>query len=95
MGRNYLLEYKEFKQVCKEHTAGCKADRLHKPRGTQESDTQTTEGGQAVLVMGRLSVILCCSITKSCLTFCEPMDHSTPGFPVLQYLPKFAHIRVH
>ena len=25
----------------------------------------------------------CCSVTKSCLTFCDPMDSSTPGFPVL------------
>ena len=24
-----------------------------------------------------------CSVTKSCLTLCNPMDCSTPGFPVL------------
>ena len=24
-----------------------------------------------------------CSVTKSCLTFCDPMDCSKPGFPVL------------
>ena len=24
-----------------------------------------------------------CSLTKSCLTLCDPMDYSTPGFPVL------------
>ena len=29
----------------------------------------------------------CYSVTKSCLTFCDPMDCSTPGFPVLHYLP--------
>ena len=29
----------------------------------------------------------CCSVTKSCLTLCEPMDCSTPGFPVLHYVP--------
>ena len=26
------------------------------------------------------------SVTKSCLTLCDPMDYSTPGFPVLHYL---------
>ena len=26
-------------------------------------------------------------VTKSCLTLCDPMDWSTPGFPVLHYLP--------
>ena len=30
----------------------------------------------------------CCSVTKSCLTLCDPMDCSMPGFPVLHYLPE-------
>ena len=38
----------------------------------------------------------CCSlVTKSCLTFCNSMDCSTPGFPVLYYLPEFAQTHVH
>ena len=37
----------------------------------------------------------CSSVTKSCLTLCDPMDCSTPGFPVLQALPDFAQIHVH
>ena len=32
----------------------------------------------------------CCSVTKSCLTLCNPMDCGTPGFPVLHYLSEFA-----
>ena len=36
------------------------------------------------------SALGCCSVAKSCLTFCNPMDCSTPGFPVLHYLPEFA-----
>ena len=35
-----------------------------------------------------------CSFTKSCLTFCDPVDYSTPGLPVLHYLPEFAQIYV-
>ena len=34
-----------------------------------------------------------CSFPKSCL--CNPMDGSTPGFPVLHYLPEFAQTHVH
>ena len=30
-----------------------------------------------------------------CLTLCDPRDCSTPGSPVLQYLPEFAQIHVH
>ena len=38
----------------------------------------------------------CCnSVPKSCLTLCDPMDWSMPGFPVLHCLPEFAHIHVH
>ena len=36
-----------------------------------------------------------CSVTKSCLTLCDPMDCSTPGFPVFHYLPEFAQTPVH
>ena len=28
----------------------------------------------------------CCSVAQSCLTLCDPMDCSTPGFPVLYHL---------
>ena len=37
----------------------------------------------------------CCSVTKSCPTFCNPMDCSTPGFPVLHHLPELAQTHVH
>ena len=35
------------------------------------------------------------SVAQSCLTLCHPVDYSTPGFPVLQYLPEFAQTRAH
>ena len=37
----------------------------------------------------------CCSVTKSCPTLWDSMDCSTPGFPVLHYLPEFAQTHVH
>ena len=37
----------------------------------------------------------CCSVVKSCLTVYDPVDYSTPGFPVLHYLPEFAETHVH
>ena len=36
-----------------------------------------------------------CSVTKSCLTPCDPKDSSMPGFPVLHHLPEFAQTHVH
>ena len=32
----------------------------------------------------------CCSVTKLCPTLCDPMDCSTPGFPVLHHLLELA-----
>ena len=36
-----------------------------------------------------------CSVTKLCLTLCDPMDCSTPGFPALHYFLEFAQTHVH
>ena len=36
-----------------------------------------------------------CSVTQLCLTLCDPMDCSMPGFPVLHYLPELAQAHVH
>ena len=35
------------------------------------------------------------SVTQSCLTLCDPMNHSTPGLPVHHQLPEFAQTHVH
>ena len=43
----------------------------------------------------RLKVGSCCSVTQLCLTLCDPMDWSTPGFPVLHQLPELAQTHVH
>ena len=42
-----------------------------------------------------LSNCCCCSVVKSCLTPCDPVDCSTPGSSVLHYLSKFAQVHVH
>ena len=36
----------------------------------------------------------CCSVTQLYLTLCDPMDCSTPGFPVLHHLPELAQTHV-
>ena len=37
----------------------------------------------------------CCLVPESCLILCNCMDCSSPGYPVLHYLPEFAQIHVH
>ena len=36
-----------------------------------------------------------CLVTQSCLTLCDLMDCSTPGFPVHHQLPELAQTHVH
>ena len=43
----------------------------------------------------RSKLICCCSVAKSCLTLCDPVDCSMPGFPVLHCLLELAQAHVH
>jgi len=53
------------------------------------------------LILGRkartklLVLLLSHSVTKLILTLCNPMDCSTPGFPVLHQLLELTQIHVH
>ena len=35
------------------------------------------------------------SVAQSCPTLCDPMNRSTPGFPVHHQLPEFTQTHVH
>ena len=37
----------------------------------------------------------CCSVAQPYPTLCDPMDCSTPGFPILHHLPELAQTHVH
>jgi len=57
--------------------------------------------GLAKIVLSKLclpnliSIYCYCSIAKSCMPLCDPVDCSTPGFPVFYYLLEFAQTHVH
>ena len=38
------------------------------------------------------NLICCCSVVQLCLILCDPMDCSTPGFPVLHHHPGAARM---
>ena len=40
-------------------------------------------------------ILCCCSVTKLCLTLCNPMDCRRPGFPVHHQLLELAQTHVH
>ena len=49
----------------------------------------------SVLLSVPHSYDFCCSVPQLCLTPCDPIDYSTPGFPVLYHLQELAQTHVH
>ena len=43
----------------------------------------------------RCKILFYCSVSQSCLTLCNTMDCSMPGFPVLHHLQELAQTHVH
>ena len=44
---------------------------------------------------GLFTFCCCCSVAQSCLTLCDPINDSMPGFPVLHYLLESAQTHIH
>ena len=57
----------------------------------QMSNTLSPTGLLRVLSLG----CCCCSVTQLSPALCNPMDCSTPGFPVFHYIPELAQTHVH
>ena len=68
---------------------------LSLPPVPRERNKQKFCTSKFLITSTSLTTFRCCSVSKSCLILCDPMDCSTPGFPVLHYLPEFAQIHVH
>ena len=45
--------------------------------------------------VGSLASFQFSSVAQSCLTLCDPVNRSTPGFPVHHRLPEFTQTHVH
>ena len=43
----------------------------------------------------RYDLVQLSSVPQSCLTLCDPMNHSTPGLPVHHQFPEFTQTHVH
>ena len=62
------------------------------------ADGDCSHGVKRCLFLGRkvvTNLVQFSSVTRSCLTLCEPMDCSTPGLPVHHQLPESTQTHVH
>ena len=47
-----------------------------------------------ILKIISVTVVIVQSLAKLCVTLCDPMNCSLPGFPILHYLLEFAQTHV-
>ena len=91
--------------MCVKHPQGCTAGVSTCPHTCTRTPTQCvhTAGCSHALIgahthtrssTARTHSCYCCSVSRSCPILHEPMDCSTPGFPVLHHLPEFAQTHV-
>ena len=66
-----------------------------KPNVLDISSPKTYTGTS--LAFSSIRALLChgCLVAQSCLTLCDPVDCSVPGFPVLHHLLEFAPTHIH
>ena len=69
----------EFPELLTRRMCFC-INRLMIPMGSEGQDQSSSQ----------VATYYYCSVTRSCLTLCNPMDYSTSGSPVLHYLLEFA-----
>ena len=48
-----------------------------------------------IMASSPISSVQFSSVTQSCLTLCNPMNHSTPGLPVHHQLVEFTQTHIH
>ena len=65
----------------------------HQLNGHEFEKILGDSGGQGSLAL--CSQVQFSSVAQSCLTLCNPMNHSTPGLPVHHKLPEFTQTHVH
>ena len=84
-----------------------KIPRTEEPGGLQSMGSQrvrrdwvTNTKKRSLFTTGSIScnffyIVQFSSVTQSCPTLCNPMNHSTPGLPVHHQLPEFTQTHVH
>ena len=77
------------------HSTVCKNWRCNKLSLNCHSSTDTKSPRSLYLICMLRGQVQFSSVAQSCLTLCDPMDCSMPGFPVHQQLPELAQTYVH
>ena len=80
----FLLSQPTFHTIHKAFSLNLPIIQMEAFSSAKEPDSTNTEGDS-----------WSCSVAQLCPTLWDPMDCSTPGFPVIQHLPELAQTHVH
>ena len=90
------------KIIANETTDKESISKLYKKNNTRKTNNPIKKWAEDIQVankhMKRCSILLIfqlSSVAQSCLTLCNPMNHSTPGLPVHHQLPEFTQTHAH
>ena len=86
-GKDFHKEIKNSQRARNLTNAAKESKRLTRCQDTSKIEFKKTNGKQ-------LSSVQVSSVTQSCLTLCDTMDCSTPGFPVHHQPPELAEAHV-
>ena len=93
-----LTEVEDIKKKWQECTEELHKRDLHDPDNHDDVITNLEPDileCEVKCALESISSVQFSSVTQSCLTLCDPMNHSTPGLPVHHHLPEFAQAHVH
>ena len=63
--------------------------------GSQRKQENSRKTSTSTSLTTLTPLIMFSSVTQSCPTLCDPMNHSTPGFPIHHQLPESNQTHVH
>ena len=90
---NQFLKISSYVKTCSASFPGAESaslSTLNSPQGVSKISSCNSPGRWQMPFL-----LLFSSIAQSCPTLCDPINHSTPGFPVHHQLPELTQTHVH
>ena len=90
--RNKNLRYADDTSVMAENEEELKSFLMKVKEKSEKAGLKLNIQKPKIMASGPIPVQFSCSVVSD---FCDPMNRSTPGFPVLHNLPEFAQTNAH
>ena len=89
------LRYADATTLMAESKKELKSILMRVTEESEKADLKLRMQRMKIMASGPISSVQFSSVAQSCLTLCDPMNRSTPGFPVHYQLPKSTQTHVY